>query len=332
VGSLRVGESISNLKTTVTPLGIKLLFFNYRSTIVGLILLQISAVSIAQNPFEIQKRQAIDQMAIDTSLTSDTIESEVPSQTFNEKNYLQLKAKNPFEVTHIPLPRRKITSIGQIEIKIKPKVSNSFILWIMMFSWALLALVLGNKRDIVPKSFKSIFNENILKLTKRQDGERFNFHFIMVYLVFFINISVFAYLVVKHYSGQGNTLTWFFILLGVIGVYIIRHTTLKLMGWIFPLEKEAGLYSFLIMVINLILGLGLIPVNLMMAFANQQFFQPAMIAGCVLFGLLLLLRYIRGLAIAGNYIFNNIFLFFIYLCVVEIAPTLLGIRLIAERF
>jgi hypothetical protein len=200
-----------------------------------------------------------------------------------------------------------------------------------MFSWALLALVLGNKRDILPKSFRSIFNENVLKLTKRQDGERFNFHFIMVYLVFFINISVFLYLVMKNYSGQGTTMTWFLILLGVICVYVVRHLSLRVLGWVFPLEKEAGLYSFLILLTNLVLGLGLIPVNLFMAFASQQFFFPAMIAGLVLISILLLIRYIRGLSIAGNYIFNNIFLFFIYLCALEIAPALIGIRLIVDR-
>lgn len=299
---------------------------------------------LGQNPFDIKNRKPVTSsttIAQDTAsaANSDTTATDTvskpaidTSQSFVEQNFQALKQKNPFEVTHVPISKKKVTSIGQIEIKIKPKVSNSFIIWIMIFSWALLALVLGNKRDIVPKSFRSIFNENVLKLTKRQENDRYRGHFIMVYIVFFINISVFIFLVSKHFSGQGSTFTWFLILLGVIGTYLTRHISLSTLGWVFPIDKETSLYSFMIMIINLILGLALIPINLMMAFGSQNFFVPTMYTGLGIIIAALIIRYTRGLSIGGNYIFNNIFLFIIYLCAFEIAPTLLGIRLIADRF
>jgi hypothetical protein len=263
------------------------------------------------------------------SLNSQALD-ERGSRLFAEENYIKLKESNPFEVSHIPLAIKKSPSLGQIEIKIKPKISNTFIFWIMLFSWALLGLVLGNRRDILPKLLQSIFNENMLKLIKKQDGDRLNLHFVIMYIVFFINASVFIYLISKEYGGLDSTKNWFFLLLSIIVIYIVRHTVLSLMSWIFPIEKEISLFSFLIMVLNLILGLFLIPVNLVLAFGNNVTFLPSMIIGLIIISIFIIIRYFRGFFIGVNYAFNNLFLFFVYLCALEIAPVLIGIRLIKQ--
>ncbi|HMP29285.1 MAG TPA: DUF4271 domain-containing protein, partial [Saprospiraceae bacterium] len=242
-----------------------------------------------QNPFEILERVKFEQ---DTSLESKMLEGvrsiedfdSTNAATFAEENFLKLKALNPFEVTHIPLAVKKVPSIGQIELKLQPKVSNTFIFWIMLFSWALLGLVLGNRRDILPKLFQSIFNENMLKLIKKQDGERLNLHFIIMYFVFFINASVFIYLISKEFGGISSTKNWFLLLMSITTIYIIRHILLSFIGWVFPIEKEVSLFSFLIMVLNLTLGLFLIPVNLFMAFGNEITFKPTMVIGLIIIG------------------------------------------------
>ena len=291
---------------------------------------------MCQNPFDIESR--LDGLEINET---DTLKTENDSTTVKtpeekadvlavEKKFQELRSQNPFEVSHIPLLRKKGASIGQIEIKLQPKVSNTFIFWIMLFSWALLALVLGNRRDILPKLIRSVFNENMLKLTKKQDGDRLNLHFAIIYMVFCINASVFTYLIIKYSGGLSGTKYWFYILCIITLVYIVRHVMLSLTGWIFPLEKATSLYSFLIMVLNLVTGLLLIPVNLGMAFGPASFFKPVMIFGLVCIGLSLLLRYFRGFFISANYIFNNIFLFFIYLCAFEIIPILIGIRMLKQ--
>ena len=301
------------------------------------VFLVLSSFLSGQNPFEIESRldeqQIIVQDSLDESVdTSTTLlnKTEEVDKLAAEKNFEKLRGENPFEVSHIPLVKKKGPAIGAIELKIKPKVSNTFIFWIMLFSWALLALVLGNRRDILPKLLQSVFNENMLKLTKKQDGERLNLHFAIIYMVFFINASVFTYLIIKNSGGLAGTKYWFYILCIIILIYLVRHTMLTIAGWIFPLEKSTSLYSFLIMVLNLVTGLLLIPVNLGMAFGPESVFHPAMITGLVFIALSLLMRYFRGFFISANYIFNNIFLFFVYLCTFEIAPILVGIRMLKQ--
>ena len=290
----------------------------------------LQQLAIAQNPFEVQARVESQDIPLDANQVKATEDSVKAAQTSLDARYDKLKETNPFEVSHIPLRKKSAPSIGQIPLDIKPKVSANFIFWLMLFSWVLLALVLTNKRDILPKLSRSLFNENVLKLTKRQDADGLNFHFVLMYIVFCINLSVFIFLILRQYYNESSVLTWFYVLLGVSAVYIIKHITLKIFGWLFPLEKVAALYSFTIMFINLLMGLFLIPVNLLMRFGPPSFFTPSLVVGLIVITILLLIRYVRGLLISANYIVSNIFLFFVYLCSLEIAPILIGYRLISN--
>lgn len=297
-----------------------------------------SSVIIGQNPFELKGR-VTSASPINTadSVMSTTNKSQFDSLSDTstitpinaESNFNSLKEKNPFEVNHVPIRVKSTPKIGNIELEIKPKISNSFIFWVMLFSWALLALVLANRREIVSKLIKSTFNQNILKLTKREEGERLSLHFFIMYSVFFINLSVFIYLIIKHYSVINSIKIWFYLLMAVTLVYITRHITLRFIGWLFPIEKEMSLFSFMIMLLNLLGGLLLIPFNLAMAFGSEVLFTPALIGAGIILGLLLLIRYTRGFFITANMISSNVLLFFIYLCAVEIMPILVGYRLIS---
>jgi hypothetical protein len=293
---------------------------------------------IAQNPFEVKGRvvrSSTDNISDSSSVALYKSESDSLTDTTMvvpitaEGTFKSLKEKNPFEVNHVPIRVKSAPKLGNIDLDIKPKVSNSFIFYVMLFSWALLALVLANRREILSKLVKSTFNENVLKLTKREEGERFSLHFFIMYGVFFINLSVFIYLVVKHYTNLNSILVWFYMLTAVTMIYVIRHFTLRFIGWLFPIEKEMSLFSFMIMLLNLLGGLLLIPFNLAMAFGSELLFFPALIGASILLGLLLLIRYTRGFFITANMIGSNVLLFFIYLCAVEIMPILVGYRLLS---
>lgn len=292
----------------------------------------------SQNPFEVKSRinkSPKPTIADSSGLAPANTPVDSLKDTTNitpvsaESTFKALKEKNPFEVNHIPLRVKSTPKIGTIDLDIKPKVSNSFIFWVMLFSWALLALVLANRREILSKLVKSTFNENVLKLTKREEGERFSLHFFIMYAVFFINLSVFIYLIVKHFSNLDSILIWFYMLMAVTAIYIVRHFTLHFIGWLFPIEKEMSLFSFMIMLLNLLGGLLLIPFNLAMAFGSEVLFIPALVVASILLGLLLLIRYTRGFFITANLIVSNVLLFFIYLCAVEIMPILVGYRLLS---
>ncbi|MBK8701819.1 MAG: DUF4271 domain-containing protein [Saprospiraceae bacterium] len=242
-------------------------------------------------------------------------------------------ADNPFEVNHVPLRRQQLKPVQsplQEISRVKPKVSNSFIFWIMIFSWAILAVVITNKTSLISFLVRSMFNINMMKLTKRDEAGGYNFHFALLYLGFFINMAVFVYLWQKYFGGPPGIKTWTLCFISITAIYVVRHLFMWLLGNIFPVSKESSLYSYSILVFNILLGLFIIPLNLLLAYGPETIHLPMLYFGLGIIVLFYILRSIRGLSISLFLIGQGIVPFFIYLCTAEIAPFLVLIRVVSN--
>lgn len=257
----------------------------------------------------------------------------------NDMNYL---SDNPFEVSHIPLRRSELKEQSGSKTVIRKNgdqrsvvntesSSNTFIFWLVLFTLLLLAIVVNVQRNALSKVVKSITNENVLKLSKREENGGLTGHYIMLYVVFFINLASFVYLIAKYYSGINGFSNWLIIAAGVTGIYLIRHISMTFLGQIFNITKDSSLYSFTIMTFNIFLGLALIPINLVVAFSPTEISKVAMYVGIGLILILLLIRLLRGLLIGVRFIGEHIFQFFLYLCTFEIAPILILLRILGDQ-
>ncbi len=279
------------------------------------------------NPFEVSTRIASTAKAssIDTfKNVQDTTSMQL------DTNYTV--STNPFDVNHVPLRKPKQSAISNspmtIISKAKPQISNQFVFWIMIFSWAILAIVISTKTNLISYLLRSVFNINMMKLTKRDEASNNSFLLALMYIVFLINFSVFIYLLQKYYTSQEGIKIWVFCFLAILGIYLIRHLAMWLLGQIFPVEKESSLYSYIILVFNIMFGISIIPLNLMLKYGPESLIKPLFIAGLALFAIYYLIRNLRGLSISIYLIGQGIVSFFIYLCVFEIAPILVIVRAI----
>lgn len=251
---------------------------------------------------------------------------------------------NPFEVSHIPYRRSElkeqaskstaVTSSNNSNIRSIVNVkstSNTFIFWLVLFTLLLLAIVVNVQRSALSKVAKSITNENVLKLSKREENGGLSGHYIMMYVMFFINLTCFLYLVAKSFNGLDGFSNWLLVFGGVVVTYMIRHISMSFIGNIFDVSKDSTLYSFTIMTFNIFLGLVLIPVNLVVAFSPPEISSLAMYLGIGLILILLLIRWVRGLLIGVRFIGEHLFQFFLYLCTFEIAPILILLRILGDQ-
>ena len=257
----------------------------------------------------------------------------------NDMDYL---SDNPFEVSHIPLRRSELkeqavsTTVnpknGKTRFVVKTESSsNTFIFWLVLFTLLLLAIVVNVQRNAISKVVKSITNENVLKLSKREENGGLTGHYIMLYVVFFINLSSFIYLIAKFYNGFDGFKNWLIVFAAVTCIYLIRHISMTFLGQIFNITKDSSLYSFTIMTFNIFLGLALIPINLVVAFSPLEIGKVVMYLGIGLILILLLIRLLRGLLIGVRFIGEHIFQFFLYLCTFEIAPILILLRILGDQ-
>ncbi len=236
---------------------------------------------------------------------------------------------NPFEVDHVPVRKSKQSTLNSplSEIsKVKPQISNQFVFWIMIFSWAILAIVITSKTNLISYLLRSVFNINMMKLTKRDETSNNSFLLALMYIVFLINFSVFVYLLQKYYSSQEGMKIWLICFLAISGIYLVRHLSMWGLGQLFPVEKESSLYSYIILVFNIMFGICIIPLNLILKYGPESLTKPLLISGLVLFALYYIVRNLRGLSISIYLIGQGLVSFFIYLCIFEIAPILVIVR------
>jgi hypothetical protein len=188
--------------------------------------------------------------------------------------------------------------------------------------FSLLAWVLSLNRDILRKVYRAALNENFSALLFRE--QRFattQYLYYIIYFVFFITGGMFLYLIGREFGWSAWVFRSIWSCIGLVSVvYLLRHLTLNILGNTYPVTKEATHFSFSILLHNILLGIGLIPVTLFLAFGPESLDRPVAIAGIAFCGLVYLMRQFRGLVIGGSFLGSSPLHFFIYLCAVEILP------------
>jgi hypothetical protein len=77
-------------------------------------------------------------------------------------------------------------------------------------------------------------------------------------------------------------------------------------------------------------GIFLVPFNFLLAFGPQDMKQIVLILALAVVGVMMLLRYLRGLFFISDYLPGRFFQIMLYLCTFEIAPVLILIKYISH--
>lgn len=127
-------------------------------------------------------------------------------------------------------------------------------------------------------------------------------------------------------------LSYLYCCIGLSVIYFVKFIGLIVCGWLFNMKKAADSYIFIVFIINKVIGITLLPFNILLAFADGPMHSVAlMLSWCCIAGLLLY-RFILGFAAIRNEVRFNLFHFFLYLCAFEIAPLLLIYKLLLFFF
>ncbi len=314
-------------------------FLKSKSILSGYIIVLCTFFALGQsrvNPFEVKQRlkalpveSTIIQTASDTLIQdSIKVDSTMVGDSLNMSKGNPIA--NPFEVDHVPIIKSSIaTRTEKLRTQTETtQTSNGFLFWFLLFSCALLAIVINIKAKALGFITKSIYNENMLKLFQREESTKISTYLIILYLIFVINISVFLYLVSAWFGGPRGILILIYIILGVIGVYVLRHLGLKALGIVFSLSKNTELYSFTVMIFNHFVGIILIPINLFLAFGPNGVQESILWIAGIFIGILLMLRTFRGIFIVSEHFSDRMFQIFVYLCAFEIAPVMFLLKTI----
>ena len=270
-----------------------------------------------ENPFDLVPRLELEAQA--------AIEGEIQHPTGNvfdvvppPKSYVQ---QRPYSIVEL-----------QEESPKAPDAYRGFLFSVTLFLLIVLTLLVTLFRSVLTKVYNSFLNENILNQVYRDRDSVGVIPYWILYFLFFLNAGFFIFLLIRIYGGVSLSGGYFIQLLkcvgGVSAVFLFKHFLLSVIAYVFPVEKEAGKYSFTIMIFSIVIGILLAPANLILAYTAPDIVKTlAKVIFAVLIGVYLF-RSLRGLMIANKYLAFHKFHFLLYICTVEIAPVMVLLKLL----
>ncbi|MCE2788932.1 MAG: DUF4271 domain-containing protein [Saprospiraceae bacterium] len=287
------------------------------------------------NPFEIQTRKTpvktvhtVQQTGLDS--LSGTVEGETRNKKTLSKSGTVSTGLNPFEVDHIIIP---LTVKEKTKEVINPAQNQTAapLLWLMLFSCALLAIAINYQTKYFKSMYQSVWNLNKLMLFHREAVGKMNLAALLYYVVFAVQVALLI-----DFSGYLPAREDYLPFLGLLtllvgGLYLFRHIFLFIFGRIFMVSRATSLYSFTIMVFNMFTGILLIPFNFLIGFGPESIQPGLMLVAIGLVSIVLLIRFFRGLLFITEFLPDRFFQIILYFCTLEIAPVLILIKYVNQE-
>ena len=181
--------------------------------------------------------------------------------------------------------------------------------------------------------FAAFTNSNLANQVVRDENLLIQRASVLLNIVFYMVAALFLYFVSseRHWDLEGldyGFSRFLFFAILVAAVYSFKLIILKACGYIFGLDREMAAYIFNIFLVNSILGMALLPLTGLLAFAG--WIPAGWITGfaLVVIAAAFVYRLIRGVLIAlSSPSFSPVYLIY-YLCALEIAPLLVVLKLV----
>ena len=110
-------------------------------------------------------------------------------------------------------------------------------------------------------------------------------------------------------------------------LFLLNYSLLRLTGSLFAIRKEVELYLYTSLQLSRVFGIILIPLILIVAFADEKLGLAMIWLTIICFGSFLIYRYIRGYLIGRQVLRQNRFHFLLYICALEFAPVIVLVKI-----
>lgn len=118
--------------------------------------------------------------------------------------------------------------------------------------------------------------------------------------------------------------------LALAAIYLVKNFVLAFLGWSLRMKETTDTYTFIVFLCNKVLGILLLPLLMLMAFASEPLVTIAETLAYVLVGGIFLYRYVSAYGFITRELNASRFHFFLYLCAFEVAPLLLIYKVLTK--
>jgi len=269
------------------------------------------------NPFEIEGRKVEQRESI-------------------EANQPRIQTSNPFDLQPTEQSIQSLDFGNEMEsttdegAKLLPAKQGSRI-GISLLLILPLALLLTLFRGVFNDFFESAYRDRKFNQFFRRMNSMWVIPNILLYIFFFLSISVFVHLVLTYYGYNmfDNIAQSIGILAVCIASYFsIKHSLIYFLGNTFEVKNESNRYSLLILTFNIIAGVFLTPFSLLLLLGPDSIKGAVIVIGLLFCLLTMSLLLLRSLSVSNRLLSQHSLHFFMYLCTIEIAPLFIVAKLL----
>lgn len=249
------------------------------------------------------------------------------------------RLSNPFDVVPHQAPARLLARTDERDMAARPfavlpkggGLSGGMLAALLLAAFTFLTFSVANNRSSVGKAWAGFLNDNGFTVAQREaSGFIGTTPYYLMYVNFLFNAGIFVFLVTRVFQKETYNNLYFllFCLLASIIAFLSKHVMIAFMRNLFPVEAEMRKYNFLIVIFNCVLGLFLVPFNLLIAFSSKGSHQLLLVSWMLgVVAIFYAYRSLRASAMGAKFLVQSPFHFLLYLCTVEIAPVLLLVKL-----
>jgi Domain of unknown function (DUF4271) len=268
---------------------------------------------------------------IDSSILYNAADSSFPKNPFDFDYYLDIKK---IENEQEPIQNITPEKVLKKAVLNKDNYIKNFNFWVLMFLFTILALLLRNSRNAIKLSYNGFINNSNLRLLLNENGSYGTLDFVQMNLFYWLNFGFFIFQLLHHFNITIHSSLFISVIICIASTIILmalKHLVLVIIGSVYPLDKEMKSYSFILLIAGVLLGILLLPMNLIIAFSSGEIQKYTIYSTLAIIGLSYVILSVKTILINANSILNSIFHFLLYLCAIETAPALILYRFIRNK-
>lgn len=191
-------------------------------------------------------------------------------------------------------------------------------------------------RLIFPKYIKNLFllfmQTSIRQKQTREQLLQNNLASVFLNILFVASASIYITLFIqyKHWVAIPFYQLLFYCVIILFIIYIGKYLFLAFSGWVFNVPEATNAYTFIVFLVNKVLGIVLIPFILMITFSPLPIRQIAITISAGVALVLFMYRYLVSFGVIRSNLKVSALHFFLYLCAVELLPLLLIYKLLVN--
>ncbi len=192
-------------------------------------------------------------------------------------------------------------------------------------------------RLIFPKYFKNLFllvmQTSVRQKQTREQLLQNNLASILLNFLFLASTGLYVSLLVqyKHWINLPFYQLVAYSCLLLLVVYLGKFLFLTFSGWVFNVSEATNAYTFIVFLVNKVLGIILIPFVLVLTYSPEPLMKVATTISLGICSILFVYRYLIGFGAIRNNLKVSALHFFLYLCAVELLPLVLIYKLLLDN-